>query len=152
MIPERIRSEMRLDGAIGDLRPRLVEPELQPHLASYLCVLISGYLELSIREILRFHCSKRSAPEVAAFAAASLKSFQNPTREQIEQLLRRFSVTWVESLADLEDGTMDQINSLVLNRHKIAHGEVITLGLRQVLDHYESAKRLIRHLERLSGS
>ena len=124
--------------------------ELQAHWARYLCVLVSGYLEVAVRATLRDFAARQVSPNVERFVDQQLNRFNNPKFARIIELTGSFSPLWAESLRDASEGEIkDHINSIVANRHLIAHGRDSEVTLVRVREWYSSAKKLIRELENL---
>ena len=110
--------------------------------------MVSGFLETSIRTIFARYASKRAHPKVASFVTAQLGVLQNPKMGKILELVRKFSAEWAEQLeVDTQGEIKAAVNSIVANRHKIAHGEDVSLGLVGLQGYYKSAKKLVKLIE-----
>ena len=96
---EIVRRENRLDSLFERARRSARDPELQSHWARYLCVLVSGYLEGSIRTIFASFASKHAQTKVTSYVTAQLGFLQNPKMHKILDLVGKFSVDWKEQLA-----------------------------------------------------
>ena len=119
-------------------------PEFLAHWARYLCVLVSGYLEISIRTIYQQYARTNSNPKVAQFVEKRLKGFQNPKMEKIVQLAYSFSPEWGLSLENsVKDKTSDAINSVVANRNQIAHGVQVGITIGNLQDYYLEVQRVV---------
>lgn len=59
------------------------DTELQSHWAKYLCVLVSGFIETSIKAIYSEYVKRKAAPYVANYVGSALAGFQNPKMEKI---------------------------------------------------------------------
>ena len=118
--------------------------ELQSHWAKYLCVLVSGYLEISVSAIYWEYAKNMSAPNVANFIDTHLKNFQNPNMEKILNLTRQFSQDWADSLqGNIQGEIKDSIDSIVANRHNIVHGRSVGITYARIKCYYKNAIRLI---------
>lgn len=145
---EIVRREQRLDSLFARAGRAASDPELQSHWARYLCILVSGFLETSIRTIFERYASERAHPQVARFVAAQLGFLQNPKMGKILELVAKFSAEWARQLeGDTQGEIKAAVNSIVANRHKIAHGEDVSLGLVGLLGYYKSAKKLVKLIE-----
>jgi hypothetical protein len=123
--------------------------ELRAELAKYLCVLVSGFLEVSCKEILVAFARKRCAPDTLRFVSSRLDWFRSPKTGNIADLLASFDPggadRWRTSLGD---EASDALDSIVSNRHQIAHGYSVGLSL-SVLDAYRRrAETAIKLLEK----
>jgi hypothetical protein len=123
---EVVRHKQRLDKLFDQIRAFSGDLELQSHWARYLCVLVSGFLETSIRAIYGEYATKKAHQYIVNFVESRLKSFQNPNMEQILQIASLFSPEWRARLElDTEGELKDAVDSIVANRNLIAHGQPI---------------------------
>jgi hypothetical protein len=122
--------------------------ELLAHWARYLCVLVSGWVQVSVYSIYNDYSQKRSSANVSIFVSKKLKHLQNPTMENILKLTCEFSPEWKKALEDATRGeTKAAINSIVANRNLIAHGESSGVSYVPLKDWYEKAVRGIQIIE-----
>jgi hypothetical protein len=126
-------------GAITDL-------QTQAHWSRYLCVLVSSYLEVSVREALSQYTRNRAQPNVLNYVESQLNWFQNPNLERISQLLGAFDPDISVKVAALDQATKDAINSINNNRNQIAHGRDVGIGVATITLYYSEAKRFVDFL------
>lgn len=101
---------------------------LVAQLANYTCILIAGYLERALIDVIVIYCEKRATPQVAAFAAAQISRFQNPSSEKVIKILGAFGEPIQGRTVDaLSDPTSSAIDSIVSNRNNLAHGRNATV-------------------------
>lgn len=144
---------MRLDALFAKIE-QLPEddPELRAHWARYLCVLASGYLEIGAREVLIEMARSRGAAVLTRFVSERLADFQNPKMEKILELVRDFDLGWESDLRGRTEGEIkDAVDSIVDNRHKIAHGENVGISYVVVQRYWDDAKRCIEELATVTG-
>lgn len=128
-------------------------PALQQHWPKYLCVLVSGFVEVSIRILLVEYATSQSSPEVAHFVGQRLRMFQNAKMGKILELVGAFDVVKQLELADYVEGELkDAINSIVSNRHLIAHGQSVNISLANCKNYFDRAVRVIAKVEELFPS
>jgi hypothetical protein len=128
------------------------DPELKAHWARYLCVLASGFLEVATKEILVEMTRSRGSEVLTEFVSNTLGDFQNPKMEKILALLGRFDPHWRAELEELTQGEIkDAVDSIVDNRHKIAHGENVGISFVVMSRYWGDAKRCIQHLADVVG-
>jgi hypothetical protein len=126
--------------------------ELRSHWARYLCVLASGYLEVATREILVEVARAQGAPVLVRFVAERLADFQNPKMEKILGLVGDFSLEWESELRARSEGEIkDAVDSIVDNRHKIAHGENVGISYAVIERYWVDAKRAMQDLAEVTG-
>lgn len=136
--------KQRLDNLFAQIKGVAGDPELQSHWAMYLCVLTSGFLETSVRQIYGLYASNKAAPNVANFVKDKLEGFQNPNMEKILELTRSFSQEWETRLRAATEGEIkDDVDSIVANRHNIAHGRSVGITYIRMKNYYDNALKLI---------
>ena len=125
------------------------DPELQSHWARYLCVLVSGYLEIAVRSLLSEYARNTAGPITANYVQRTLEhSLQNPKMEKILEVVRTFSPEWEATLRkDAEGRPKDGVDSIVANRNLIAHGRSVGISLGQVQGYYLDALRVLALLD-----
>jgi hypothetical protein len=122
--------------------------EIQADFAKYLCVLVSGLVEVAISEFAIQHCQSRSAPTVHAYAASQLDRLQNIKAERLLQVVGAFDPAWRGALEKHIAGQRrDALDSVIDLRNKIAHGEQIGLTLHRIKNYYTSVSEIIDFLE-----
>lgn len=148
---EITRQRQRLDDLFQKART-LPDPEVQSHWSRYLCVLVSGFLENSVRLIYTEYARRRADLLVADFVESRLRQFQNPKMGSILELAGGFSREWKQRLEDDTSGQLSEsVNSIVGNRHKIAHGESVALTLHTLIQYYRDALRVVDLLRQQCG-
>jgi len=97
--------------------------ELQSHWARYTCVVMSGALEDTLKVMLREYAEDHANPAIANFASAQLGYFQTASTDEICKLLAKFDKQWEKEFNDfLTEEIKTAVNSVVGNRHRVAHG------------------------------
>jgi hypothetical protein len=148
---EITRQRQRLDDLFQKAKD-LPDLEIQSHWSRYLCVLVSGFLENSVRITYTEYARLRSEPQVADFVESRLRQFQNPKTGAILDLVGGFSQEWKQELEIEMSGKLgESVNSIVGNRHKIAHGESVGLSLHTLRQYYGDAVRVVELLRRQCG-
>jgi hypothetical protein len=130
------------------LVPDLPDDELRAELTKHLCVLTAGFLEVTCREILSKYASKRCSPEISRFVRSILSDFHNPKVGKIQELLSEFDATkadhWISNLSDEE---ADAVDSIVNNRHQIAHGRSVGLSFTVFARYHFHAAKAVAAIE-----
>lgn len=125
--------------------------ELQSEWSKYICVLAAGLLENALKEIyLDFARNNVSAP-IANFVSSTISPIRNPKTQRFLDIAAAFSETWraeLEQYAD-QDGRGDAIDSIMNNRHLIAHGQYQNsrISLAQVKEYLGKAVEVIEFIE-----
>lgn len=149
---EVLRYRQRLDDLFDKVK-EIQDIELQSHWARYLCILVSGYLETSVRAIYNEYTSNKSHKNIAKFVSSRLEWFQSPKMGNIIELIRTFNSQWAE---ELENATKDEIkasvDNIVDNRHNIAHGRNSNISYSQIREYYQNAIKLLELIEKQCSS
>ena len=137
----------RLDNLFS-LVSNIQEIELRSHWSRYLCVLVAGFVEISIQAIFCDYARRCSSPHVSNYVNSKLKKFTNPNMEDIIQLAGTFDSKWREKLEQGSQGELkDAVDSVMANRNKIAHGENVGITYTRIKGYYNSILKLISLLE-----
>ena len=145
---EALRYKQQLDDLFLKITAVGVYIEMKSHWAKYLCIRVSGFLEVSIRSIYIEYCKNKSAPFIANYIEKKLTSFQNPTMPKILDLVRSFNPPWADELEKFTEGEIkDSIVSIVATRNKIAHGENVGITFTKISNYYENSVLLVEFLE-----
>lgn len=131
----RLRS--RLDAAFARVSDVGVDAlEARADFARYLCVLVSGYLEKAVSELLFDYCRQQAGPRIQRYVRHRLERFQNPSKGNISALLDSFDPRWSRELdAYIVDERAAALGSIVNERHRIAHGENSTISYARVQEY-----------------
>jgi len=123
--------------------------EAQSHWAKYLCVLSAGFLENSIRELYGQYCYSCANPNVARFAGKALSRLHNPKAAAFLEVAGSFKKKWrndLEAFID-EEGRKEAINSIMSNRHLIAHGKDTSISLVRIKEYLAKSVEVVKFIE-----
>jgi len=121
---EAVRYKQRLDNLFGQISAFYGDAELQSQWARYLCVLVSGFLEVSICAIYNQFARQTASPYVANFVEFELGDFQNPKMGKIIELTRAFNPQWAN---ELETATEGEIKDAVEKLYNVKVSNVNTM-------------------------
>jgi len=143
------RYERRLENLFNKIQG-LVDLELQAQFARYLCVLLSGFIEVAIRDLLGGYARARANQNISGYVNHKLSRETNLNMSKIVELFNKFNQTWGEELETQTKGELkDAIDSIVANRHKIAHGEDTGVGFLQVKEWYKKTKNVVNIMDQI---
>lgn len=127
--------------------------ELQSHWARYLCVLVAGFLENAISEVYSSYVQKCSNAQVANYVEAVLGRIQNPKAQKFLETARSFNRDWELNLNDYieQNGRKDAIDSVMTNRHLIAHGKDSGITLARLDQYFKKGVEVIDYIEGQCG-
>lgn len=98
----------------------------QAHKAKYLAVLVSGYLEQAVKELLLNYSHQRSDNDIYRYVDKTWPKSMGMDVRNIETILDRFNSSWskdFELWVTERIERKERINSLVSWRNRIAHGQ-----------------------------
>lgn len=123
--------------------------ELQAHWAKYLCVLCAGFLENSLSEIYAEYARVSANEAVAGYVARQLNRIQNPNVQKILDTTYQFKKLWGDMLSDyiVKDGRKEAIETIMTNRHKIAHGEDSNVTILRVKEYLAKIVEVVEFME-----
>jgi hypothetical protein len=124
--------------------------ELQGHWGKYLCVLAAGFLENALREIYMDFVARAASPPVAKFASSTLEKILNPKSSRFVEVCRSFKPSWGQALEAFMDEDVQRraaIDSIMRNRHLIAHGRNATISVAQVAEYLDAAVKVVEFIE-----
>lgn len=124
--------------------------ELQGHWGKYLCILVASFLENAISELYIDFVEKASSKPVADFASDHLRKVQNPKSTKFVETARAFKKEWAEELEKFFEQNNDKkeaIDSIMRNRHQIAHGKNTSISVSRVKDYLEKSVKVLEFIE-----
>lgn len=149
---EAVRLSNRISGLFKKIE-NIEDMELKAQWARYLCVLCCGFLEVSFRAVLVDAATRRSSEEIRNFVEAKLDLSRSPKMGNMIETVALFSKTWSETLErDTAGKIKDSVDSLVVNRHLIAHGQDTGVSYVRVKTWFEDSIHAIEKLEQIVGA
>ena len=108
--------------------------ELQAEWAKYLCILSAGLIENALKEIYIEFAHKKTSKPIANYLSSTISPIRNPKTQKFLDVAEAFSLAWKDELENYVNinGRLEAIDSIMNQRHLIAHGKNqnsnITLG------------------------
>jgi hypothetical protein len=123
--------------------------ELMSHWAKYICILAAGLLENAIKEIYSDFIISASSKPVANYATSVLTKIQNPKSSKYIEIAGKFNIIWAKELTEYleKDGRGDAIDSIMANRHLIAHGKYSGITMTRIKEYIEKSLEVIDFIE-----
>lgn len=128
-IADRVRYRARIQSIISKLPTRpddiAFELQVQAHWAKYSCVLISGFIEQAIKELLLEHASGKAAPRIRKYVEGTWPSSRNMRCDAISDILSHFDDGWATEFDSWikKKERKKEINEIIKWRNDIAHGK-----------------------------
>lgn len=141
------RHRSKINNLITRYEAHKGQHRLMSDLSRYLCVVISGYLEQSIKHIFREFTKNNADPRITRYANINIKSFQSADTDSILKLTEKFSIAWANSLRTWMTLEIEaSVNGIVNTRHQIAHGVDAGITFGNVKKYYININKLIDYL------
>ncbi len=148
MILPVTQEKQRLDNVFLLIEQLPHDDEILSHWAKYLCVLTSGFLEGSLRLILQNYSLSHADESISRFISSRLKGLTNLNDEKIGRLLGEFNSTWRDTFYAIRTPEQkDSIDSVLANRHLIAHGRSIGLTLAPMKRYYVDISKVVKIID-----
>ena len=141
------RLAQRLDATFSRIRDVGPDAELQSDFARYLVILVSGFLEKAVAELVLEHARQSGAPTLQRFVESQTRHFTNANCQRLQTLLGNFSPDWRLSLEGfLSDELRDAVDSVVNLRNTIAHGGSVGVTYHRIAEYYECVKQVTDYI------
>lgn len=140
--------EQKLDKLFGEVA-KMDESEMKAHLAKYLCVQASGYLENVIKELVAEYHDSTCKKETESFINEKLKTFTNVDGKKIETLLTSFNTEWFRIFSSsVSEQQSQSLNNIISQRHLIAHGKesASNISFGYMVNYYNDLKDIVKVL------
>jgi len=148
------RLEKRLDSTFQRIKvlAATADIEVQSDFARYLCVLVSGYLEKAVAELVLEHARRNGGTTLQRFVELKTRRFMNADAQHLMELLGNFHPEWRRDLEKfLIDDIRDAVNSVVGLRNSIAHGGASEITYHRISGYYERIKKVVTYIGGLCG-
>lgn len=142
------RHKQRID-TLFTLYSKLPDDDLlKSNWCKFMIVQISGFLEMTIKSLLRDYVSISSPPRISKYIEKSLSGFINPKVEKIFLLIGQFDSDWEREIRlKITEEMQDSISSVVSQRHLIAHGSDTGATFIVVKDWYKNILGFLKIIE-----
>ncbi len=125
--------------------------EMQSHWAKYICILSAGVIENALKELYIDYATSKVSKPLATYVSSHISRTNNPKIEVFIKFASVFNETWKDELIGFADdrGRGDAIDSIMTNRHQIAHGKahISNITLAQVKDYLKKAIEVLEFIE-----
>lgn len=124
---------------------------LQGHWSRYLCVMVAGFLENSLRSIYSDFARSSSSPHVARYVDGRLRLIYNPNAQRFIDTASNFDRVWGEQLKGFltkdSSARKNAIDSIMGNRNQIAHGGTSQISAARVREYLEHSVEVLEFIE-----
>ncbi|KAA6332345.1 hypothetical protein EZS27_019137 [termite gut metagenome] len=141
--------EKNLD-KLFDTISKLDEDEIKSHLAKYLCIQASGYLENVIKELVAKYHDGTCTKSTANFVSDKLKNFTNIGEDKLKNLLKSFNSEWeTQFTSKVSYKYLSSLSSIISQRNQIAHGYAnrSNISYTSMVQYYNDLKEIVKILK-----
>jgi len=124
------------------------EIELRADFARHLCVLVSGFIDQSIKSYTIEYVRKRSSESVTNHVSKSIVNLTNLKTEKLKNHLLTFNMTWKPALdALISDERKAAVDSVITIRHGIAHGNPGDITVARMKQYYVEVTKVMKGIQ-----
>lgn len=139
--------KLRIDSLITRikrLKGTAIDIEIESDLSKYLCILLSGYFEKNITDIINTYAEKFS-PQIERCVQIEFKWTTNIKMARLLEILDNFSSEWKSVIENdpSYDDYKDTLDSIVNNRNIISHAQGSSVTLAQLEYHYTIIEEIV---------
>lgn len=137
---------------IFSLAENQIDDEVKSYLANLICIRVSGLIENYIKTKISDYSEKKVPKQISRYLSLKLADITNLKESKLRDVLGQFSQNWqfdFEELIKNNQQLKSSLDSLITNRHNIAHGHRASLTLQMVEQYYEDVKTIIKKLDRI---
>lgn len=126
------------------------DEEVKSFLVRLFCVRTSGLLEVFLKTRISEYSKGKVPKEINRFLTSKFKDITSLKTSKLEEVLCAFSTDWSDSFTSYieeHDQLKNSIDSIIAQRHNIAHGQQSNLGIASMNQYYEDVKTVVTYLD-----
>ena len=126
------------------------DEEVKSYLVKLMCVRTAGLLEVFLKTRISEYSKGKMPPEINRFLTSKFKDITNLKSSKFEDVLNSFSVDWRDKFRSyLDDHEQEKLSldSVIAQRHNIAHGQPSNIGLASMVQYYDDVKSIVVYLD-----
>lgn len=148
----RFDSQEKSLDKLFEMVSKLEEDEIKAHLAKYLCIQASGYLENVIKELIAEYHAGTCKQSTANFVNDKLKNFTNINDEKLSNFLSSFNSEWENQFKQkASEQHLSSLTSIISQRNQIAHGNASrsNISYKSMVQYYADLKEIVKILKNI---
>jgi hypothetical protein len=146
---EVARRRQRITALFKAINGADLSGELTSHYARYLCILVSGFVEQSVKELVTEYCRGRSSEPIQRYVGSQLKKLRNIDSEKLKQLVESYSVEWWRDISEKYPDQLESIGSIATVRNNVSHGGDAGITMSTIRQYFDDACVLMDRLSEL---
>lgn len=126
------------------------DDEIKSSLIQLLCIRVSGLLEVFLKTRISEYSKGKVPKEINHFLTAKFKDITNLKTSKLQDVLTAFSPEWAERFTEYIDDNEQKktsLDSIIAQRHHIAHGHPSNLGATMMYQYYDDIKQIVCFLD-----
>ena len=142
--------ERRIKSLIHETEQLSPDNEQKVHLTKYICILVSGFMENAVYHVFGdYSRTKLEKQAILNYIDEQLTKVNNPNSNQLRRIVKAFKVSWESDLkAYMQDNNRaGALNSVMRERHKIAHGKNSDITLTRMKDYFIRCTEIVDFIE-----
>lgn len=122
---------------------------VQVHWGRYMCIMAAGFVENALQIIYKEYVSSAGNTNVVRYASKQIDLITNPNAGRFTGTARMFNETWRKDLRAFiaHNGRREAINTLMKNRHSIAHGGQSVISVTDVKGYLKKCVEVVDFIE-----
>lgn len=134
--------KLKIDGVDDD--------EIKSSLIKLFCVRVSGLLEVFLKTRISEYSNGKVPKEINRFLTSKFKDITNLKTSKLQEVLTAFSTEWAKKFTDYiekNEQIKTSLDSIIAQRHSIAHGQSSNLGEIVMNQYYDDIKQVVCFLD-----
>ena len=115
--------------------------------SKYLCILLYGCIEQSVKLIFREYARRRCDLSILAFVEHKLERYNKINAIEVVNIARLFNADLANRMTGADDRFTSAVNSVVDIRNRIAHGDYVGISYHTIRDYHDRVRSYIELLE-----
>lgn len=138
--------EAKLKSKLALVDNKALDSELLANYARYFCVLLAGFAEQSLKELLSEHARTRSSSGVHRHVEISVNKIWGINRAKLQALLDSFDEAWYATLCETHEEHLEALHSVGKLRDSISHGSDSGVTMTTIIGYSEKIFELFRSI------
>lgn len=141
--------EQRLTSLLKLIEGMSLGAELGSHYARYYCVLVAGFAEQSLKDLISEHARQKSSPAIHRNVEINVNRVWGINQVKLKEVLDSFDPGWYEELEDSMPQEVSSLHSVGKLRDNISHGNDGSVTLDTMRQYSADVFRLYRKLSEM---
>jgi len=128
----------------------VVDDEVRSLLVKMLCIRTAGLLEVFLKTRISEYSKGKVPAEINRFMTAKFKDITNLKSTKFADVLTSFSIAWADKFnkyLNEHEQEKNSLDSVIAQRHNIAHGQPSNIGQASMRQYYEDVKHVVYYLD-----